>query len=75
MDIYVPTTYVPEIKETYFEIYIKQVSCPLAFLFQTPQTPIRIFTVCLQNNLLKFDEKNEKYHPKPLILEMGSSYW
>ena len=26
----VPTTYVTEIKETYFEIYTKQVSCPLA---------------------------------------------
>ena len=29
----VPTAYVTEIKETYFEIYIEQVSCPLAFLF------------------------------------------
>ena len=29
----VPTTYVTEIKEIYFEIYSKQVSCPLAFLF------------------------------------------
>ena len=29
----VPTTYVTEIKETYFEIYTKQVSCPLTFLF------------------------------------------
>ena len=29
----IPTTYVTEIKETYFEIYTKQVSCPLAFLF------------------------------------------
>ena len=29
----VPTTYVTEIKETYFEIYTKQISCPLAFLF------------------------------------------
>ena len=26
----VPTTYVTEIKETYFEIYTKQESCPLA---------------------------------------------
>ena len=26
----VPTTYVTEIKETYFEIYTKQVPCPLA---------------------------------------------
>ena len=25
--------YVTEIKETYFEIYTKQVSCPFAFLF------------------------------------------
>ena len=25
----VPTTYVTEIKETYFEIYTKQVACPL----------------------------------------------
>ena len=30
---YVPATYVTEIKETYFEIYTKQVSCPLTFLF------------------------------------------
>ena len=29
------TTYVTEIKKTYFEIYTKQVSCPLAFLFWT----------------------------------------
>ena len=29
----VPTTYVIEIKETYFEIYTKQVSCQLTFLF------------------------------------------
>ena len=29
----VPTTYVTEIKKTHFEIYTKQVSCPLAFLF------------------------------------------
>ena len=29
----VPTAYVTEIKVTYFEIYTKQVSCPLAFLF------------------------------------------
>ena len=28
----VPTTYVIEIKETFFEIYTKQVSCPLTFL-------------------------------------------
>ena len=29
----VPTTYITEIKETYFEIYTKQVSCTLASLF------------------------------------------
>ena len=29
----VAITYVTEIKKTYFEIYTKQVSCPLAFLF------------------------------------------
>ena len=29
----IPTTHATEIKETYFEIYTKQVSCPLAFLF------------------------------------------
>ena len=29
----IPKTYVNEIKETDFEIYTKQVSCPLAFLF------------------------------------------
>ena len=29
----VPATYVTEVKETYFEIYIIQVSGPLAFLF------------------------------------------
>ena len=34
----VPTTYVTEIKETYFEIYTKQVSCPIVFLFETSQT-------------------------------------
>ena len=30
-----PTTYVTEIKETYFEIYTKQVSCPLALPIST----------------------------------------
>ena len=29
----VTTTYVTEIKETYFETYTKQVSCPLVFFF------------------------------------------
>ena len=29
----VPTAYVTEIKETYFEICTKQVLCPLALLF------------------------------------------
>ena len=36
-----PTTYVAEIKETYFEIYTKQVSCPFAFLFYTTLTNFR----------------------------------
>ena len=27
----VPTTYFTDIKETYFEMYTKQVACPLAF--------------------------------------------
>ena len=34
----VPITYVAEIKESYFEIYTKQVACPLAFLFFTTFT-------------------------------------
>ena len=38
----VPTTYVTEIKETCFEIYAKQVLCPLAFLFKHPKLPISI---------------------------------
>ena len=37
-----PTTYVTEIKETYFEIYTKQVSCSLAFLFKHLKLPICI---------------------------------
>ena len=36
---YVPTTYITEIKETCLgNLYTKQVSCPLTFLFQTSQT-------------------------------------
>ena len=38
----VPTTFVTEIKETYFEIYTKQVSFPLAFLFKHLKLPISI---------------------------------
>ena len=38
----VPTTSVTEIKETYFEIYTKQVSCPLAFSFKHLKLPISI---------------------------------
>ena len=38
----VPTKYVTEIKETYFEIYTKQVSCLLAFLFKHLNLPISI---------------------------------
>ena len=33
-----PTTYATGIKETFFETYTKQVSCPLTFLFKTSQT-------------------------------------
>ena len=33
-----PTTYVIENKETYFEIYTYQESCPLARLFKTSQS-------------------------------------
>ena len=36
----VPTTYVTEIKETYFEIYTKQISYPLDFLFKHLKLPI-----------------------------------
>ena len=38
----VPTTYVTEIKKTYFEIYTKQVACKLAFLFKHLKMPISI---------------------------------
>ena len=34
----VPTTYVTEIKEAYFEIYTIQVSCPLALPLLTSQS-------------------------------------
>ena len=40
-----PTTYVTEIKETYFEIYIYQESCPLAF-------PLKNISVC--QSVLKY---------------------
>ena len=42
----VPTTYVTEIKETYFEmhVYTKQVSCPLASSFKHLKLPISIKT-------------------------------
>ena len=43
---YVPRTYVTEIKETYFEIYTKQVSCPLAILFYTSQTANQYQNIC-----------------------------
>ena len=42
----VPTTYVTEIKEIYFEIYTKQVSCQLAFLFYTSQTANQYLNTC-----------------------------
>ena len=35
---------------------------------------MKIFTVGLQNVLLKFEKKKEKYHPTPPKREMGSSY-
>ena len=39
----VPTAYITEIKETYFEIYTEQVSFPLAFLyFKHLKLPISI---------------------------------
>ena len=41
----VPTKYVTEIKETDFEIYIYQQSCPLAL-------PLQIISICL--SVLKF---------------------
>ena len=38
----VPKTYVTEIKETFFKIYTKQVSCPLASYFKHLNLPISI---------------------------------
>ena len=38
----VPTTYVTEIKETYFEIYTKQATCQSAFSFKHLNLPISI---------------------------------
>ena len=38
----VPTAYITEIKETYFEIYIKQVSCALTSSFKHLKRPISI---------------------------------
>ena len=38
----VPTTHVTGIKETYFETYTKQKSCPLAILFKHLNLPISI---------------------------------
>ena len=42
----VPTTYVTEIKETYFEIHTKQGACPLASLFLTSQTAHQYLNTC-----------------------------
>ena len=39
---FVQITYVTEIKETYFEIYTKQVSCPLASSFKHLKLPISL---------------------------------
>ena len=45
---YVPTTHITEIKETYFEIYTKQVPCPLTF------------SLVRQNAFLAFEGNNYK---------------
>ena len=47
--LFIPTTYVTEIKETNFEIYTKQASCPLAFLFYTTFTnfSMKYLVVCM----------------------------
>ena len=55
---YVPTTLVTEIKETYFEIYTKQVSCPLAFLLSL----YVVGPIC--NNF----EKNRAFYDKSMKL-------
>ena len=56
------TTYVTEIKETYFEIYTKQVLCPLAFLSQHLKLSISFKIVnCLylhDSYITKFDFVN-----------------
>ena len=63
----VPTTYVNEIKKTYSEIYTKQVSCPLAFLFFTSQAANQYWNTCHDmakclylhdSYITKFDFKN-----------------
>ena len=59
----VQTTYVTEIKETYFEIYTKQVSCPLAFLFLTSQSAYTCHYIAnclylLDSYITKFDFMN-----------------
>ena len=59
----VPTTYNTEIKETYFEIYTEQVSCPLAFLFLTSQTANQYLNTChcMANCLYIYDSCITKF--------------
>ena len=52
-----PTTYVTEIKDTYFEIYTKQVACPLAFLY-------------ILNCQLKKKKKKKKKTPAVKFLDL-----
>ena len=52
---YVPTTYVTEIKQTYFEIYTQQESFPLAFLFYISQSANQYIQEVFHVNLNKFE--------------------
>ena len=63
----VPTTYVTEIKKTYFEIYTKQVSCTLPSSFKhlklpiSIKIPVTIIANCLylhERYITKFDFMN-----------------
>ena len=51
----VPTTYVTEIKEIYFEIYTKKVSCPIAFLFLPISVKIPVCLYLHDSYITKFD--------------------
>ena len=68
----VPTTYATEIKETYFEIYTKHVSFPLALpllnISNMPiSTKIHVIVYLHDNNINKFDFMN--YAFAKLLLE------